>query len=256
MMTQMELSNALRKMIAGLGNSKNRRAEGLFIAEGRRCVLETMGHFRCRYLIATRQWVDEYASELRQVDNLVVTSAGEIARISQQKTPQPVIAVYEIPHPRLDTESLSGQLVIALDNVQDPGNMGTIVRIADWFGITTILCSKGTVDVYNSKVIQATMGAISRVDTHYVDLPQVLSKIKAPIFGTFLDGNDIYSSHLSANGIIVMGNEGNGISAEVAELVTDRLLIPAFPPGRDTVESLNVGVATAVTVAEFRRRML
>ena len=148
-------------------------------------------------------------------------------------------------------------LVLALDGIQDPGNMGTICRIADWFGIEDIVCSNETADVYNPKAIQATMGAIARVRVHYCDLADCLANARdhgVPVYGTLLDGGNIYDSELSMNGIIVMGNEGNGISGPVRSCVTQRLLIPNYPTGRITTESLNVAIATAITVAEFRRR--
>ena len=139
---------------------------------------------------------------------------------------------------------------------QDPGNLGTIIRLADWFGIEDIFCSTGTVDVFNPKTVQATMGAIARVKVHYCDLPKLISSLKGiPVYGTFLDGNIIYSETLSANGLIVMGNEGNGISREVEALINRRLYIPNYPQERETSESLNVAIATAVVCAEFRRRL-
>jgi TrmH family RNA methyltransferase len=146
-------------------------------------------------------------------------------------------------------------LCLALDDVQDPGNLGTIIRIADWFGIEDIFCSRGTVDVYNPKVVQATMGAIARVRVHYVDLPEFIASMgSTPVYGTFLDGKDMYGCQLSGNGLIVMGNEGNGISGEIERMVNNKLYIPNYPAERATSESLNVAVATAIVCAEFRRR--
>ena len=150
----------------------------------------------------------------------------------------------------------SNELALALDGVQDPGNLGTIIRIADWFGITKIYCSRETADAYNPKVVQATMGSIARVRLVYTDLVPMLRSAEGevPVYGTLLDGEDLYDKPLTQGGIIVMGNEGNGISPEVRPLVTERLLIPSFPPNRPTAESLNVAIATAVVCAEFRRR--
>ena len=145
------------------------------------------------------------------------------------------------------------ELTLALDGVQDPGNLGTIVRLADWFGIRHIFCSFDSADIYNPKSTQATMGALARVDVHYVDLPLALRSVEAPVYGTFLDGQDIYTQDLSAHGVIVMGNEGRGISKAVAELVSHRLFVPPYPAQRPTVESLNVAIATAIVCAEFRR---
>lgn len=253
-MENIELTNALRKMISGLGAAKNRNAESCFVAEGTRCVLEIMGQLPCRYLVATSQWLQEWNGKVIDVEHLIVVPQAEIMRLSQQKSPQPVLAVYRKPHWPGRLSELKRGLYLALDHVQDPGNLGTIVRLADWFGITDIICSRDTADVFNPKVVQATMGALVRVGVHYVDLAEFLRTTSLPVYGTFIDGDNLYNADLSADGIIVMGNEGNGISDEVAHLVTRRVSIPSFPPGRATVESLNVGVATAITVAEFRRK--
>ena len=151
-----------------------------------------------------------------------------------------------------------GALVLALDDVPDPGNMGTIVRLADWFGIRDIVCSEATADCFNPKVVQATMGAIPRVRVHYLPLSGLLEKALSdgiPVYGTFLDGDDIYGAELSADGILVMGNEGKGIGPDVEKCVSRRLYIPSYPGGTATSESLNVAVATAVACAEFRRRL-
>ena len=144
-------------------------------------------------------------------------------------------------------------VLVALDGVQDPGNLGTIIRTCDWSGIHHIICSRETADCYNPKVVQATMGALSRVKVHYVDLPMVLDKLNMPIYVTALDGDNLYDATLSESGIIVMGNEGNGISLEVRQLISHPLLIPSYPAGEATSESLNVGIATAIVLAEFRR---
>ena len=147
-------------------------------------------------------------------------------------------------------------LCLGLDDVQDPGNLGTIIRIADWFGIRHIFCSIGTADVFNPKTIQATMGAIARVQIHYCNLKELIeSEPDVPVFGTFLDGTDLYKENLAQHGLIVMGNEGNGISQEIEQLVNRKLLIPNYPSGVETSESLNVAVATGIVCAEFRRRM-
>ena len=170
--------------------------------------------------------------------------------------PQSVVALFKKPTYQLDYKSLGSQLSLMLDTVQDPGNLGTIIRIADWFGIENVICSKETVDVYNPKVVQATMGALSRVRVHYLDLEKMLQDLKGvPVFGTFLEGDDIYEETLPPSGIIVMGNEGNGISSNVKKYVDRKLYIPNFPQSRDTSESLNVAVATAIVCSEFRRRI-
>lgn len=255
-MEKIELTNRLRKMISGLGVAKNRKAEHLFIAEGSRCVLEIMMRFRCRYLVATPEWIENHAlSPDCGVDYLVAVSQSEMERMSQQRSPQPVMGVFEIPSNKLESDQYKQGLFIALDRVQDPGNLGTIIRLADWFGVSDIFCSTDTADVFNPKVVQATMGAITKVKLHYVDLPTFLKTLDMPIYGTFLDGDDIYETKLTETGVIVFGNEGNGISTGMEKIVDRRLLVPTYPPACDTVESLNVGVAAAIVVSEFRRRM-
>lgn len=252
----MELTNALRKTILSLDTVKGRRSTSLFMAEGTKCVLELIPFFNLNCLIATREWIDENKVTIDS-DRLIITGRGEIKKISQLTTPRDVIAVFEIPMPVDLPEDLSNRLVIALDRVQDPGNLGTIIRIADWFGISDIIASNDTADCFNPKVVQATMGAIGRVKIHYVEsLADTLAMLSGlmPVYGTFLDGENIFTSPLSPRGVIVMGNEGAGISDAVARAITSRLLIPPYPVGSDTVESLNVSMATAITVAEFRRR--
>lgn len=250
----MELTNSIRKQIVSLSEAKHRRALGLFKAEGTKCVLDTIDSFKLKYIVATRQWLDENLPVNIDHDLVIAVSPSEMNRISSLSNSAPVVAVYEIPTHDYDVSKIQESLSIALDCVQDPGNLGTIMRTADWFGIRDIFCSVGTADVYNPKVVQATMGAISRVKVHYVDLPEFLSVLpkNMPIYGTFLDGDDISTARLSENGIIVMGNEGKGISAEVAQRVNKRLTIPAYPKGAETSESLNVAIATAITVSQFR----
>lgn len=252
----MELTANLRKLVQSLSSARHRREHGMFVAEGTKCVLETIGAFRCCYLFATAEWLDKF-SDAVDPETVVAVKSADIERMSQLKTPQPVIAVYEIPSVGELPSSLDGELSIALDHVQDPGNLGTIIRIADWFGIKSILASADTVDCFNPKVVQATMGAIGRVKIYYVDLPETLADLRrsgVEVYGTFLDGENIYSTRLSSSGVIVMGNEGNGIGCDVAATVDRRLFIPPYPAGVESVESLNVSMATAITVAEFRRR--
>lgn len=250
-----------RKLIASLRQARHRRETGLFILEGTRSVLDTAACFRMEYLVATDAWLKENAATIRNIDPRIILTArpDEIKQMSSVVTPQGVLAVCRIPDQEGDLALAPGELILALDCVQDPGNLGTIIRVADWFGIKRIIASPDTVDIYNPKVIQATMGAIARVEVRYLPLPETLARIAATgveIYGTFLDGEPLYSAPLTPGGIIVMGNEGNGISPDVAATVTRRITIPSYPQGETTVESLNVGVATAVTVAEFRRRLL
>ena len=232
---------------------KSRRQKRLFVAEGTKLVGDLLNTMRPSYVAALPQWIDMHRDLLADTPVDEITPA-ELERASLLRAPQEVIALFPIPDYLLDTESLKGKLTLALDGVQDPGNLGTIVRIADWFGIEDILCSMDTADIYNPKAIQATMGAIARVRLHYVDLPDMLSQTSLPIYGTFLDGENLYDKQLSPEGIIVMGNEGKGITKEVGEKVSKRLFIPSYPAQRETSESLNVAIATSIVCAEFRRR--
>lgn len=253
------VSQSLRKQIAALQQPRHRREQGLFVLEGTRSVLDTAACFDTVYVIATQRWLDEYGHRLpKSLPTPMVARREDMERMSSMSTPQGVLAVCRIPQhtevPRLTPD----MLVLALDRVQDPGNLGTIIRLADWWGIDTILASADTVDCFNPKVIQSTMGAIARVRVVYVDsLADTLRRLGSEgmdVYGMFLGGEPLYEAPLSLGGVIVMGNEGNGITDEVAATVTRRLTIPPYPAGATTVESLNVAVATAVTVAEFRRR--
>ena len=249
----MHLSKAQIKWVRSLQQKKNRDAEGVFVAEGEKCVNELRNAFEL-VLLATP-------------DNATST---EIEQMSSLRTPQGVIGVFKRRGERLSAPQKSAdfpgtpqargeRLVVALDGVQDPGNLGTIIRTCDWFGIHDILCSHDTADCYNPKVVQATMGAMARVKLHYVDLPKVLSELKeqgTPLYGTLLEGVNMYQPNAIADkqhGIIIMGNEGNGISPAIRQLITHPLLIPSYPADAITSESLNVGIATAIVLAEFRR---
>jgi len=233
---------------------KYRLQHNAFVAEGPKLVGELLLYSTPLYVAATKEWLAQNSCLLKAGTEVDEVSKEELERASLLRTPQSVLAVMPIPARTFDASALSHQLVIALDSVQDPGNMGTILRIADWFGIHKVLCSEGTADVYNPKCVQSCMGALARVEVHYCQLPDVLSQVQLPIYGTFLDGTDIYREELTQEGIIVMGNEGNGISEAVAKLVNRRLYIPNYPKGSLTTESLNVAVATGIVCAEFRRR--
>lgn len=248
------LSKNKIKYIRSLELKKNRKEEKAFVAEGHKLVGDLLGHFPCRLLIATRAWLERNPEV--DVTEIIEVTQEELTRASLQKTPQEVLAIFGQPTYEMQPEVISDHLCLALDDVQDPGNLGTIIRLADWFGIEHIFCSQGTVDVYNPKTIQATMGALARVKLHYCHLPSLIASLRdVPVYGTFLDGENMYGKALSAHGLIVMGNEGNGIGEEVAKLVNERLYIPNYPPQRETSESLNVAVATAIICAEFRRRL-
>lgn len=248
------LSKNKIKYIRSLELKKNRKEEQVFVAEGHKLVGDLLGHFPCRLLVATRTWLDRNPNV--RAEEIIEVTPDELTRASLQKTPQEVLAVFDQPVYEMDASVVSKELCLALDDVQDPGNLGTIIRLADWFGIEHIFCSQGTVDVYNPKTIQATMGALARVKLHYCHLPSLIASLgDTPVYGTFLDGENMYAKELSSHGLIVMGNEGNGISDEVGKLVNERLYIPNYPPQRETSESLNVAIATSVICAEFRRRI-
>ena len=247
-----ELNNGIIKVVRSLWSKKGRDDEGLWVAEGTKCVRDTWHAFQCRWLIATRAWYDQ-CGVAEYYDKIVFATKSQMGRISQFNTASDVIAVYEHPHRVVNRERVASSLSIVLDNVQDPGNLGTIVRLADWYGIANVFASRATVDVFNHKVVQATMGAIARVKVHYVDLEALFEEYPSlPVYGTFLDGKDIYRSELGKAGFVIFGNEGQGISAKVAKHVDQRLLIPKAKGAGS--ESLNVGVAAAITISEFFRR--
>lgn len=241
--------------IRSLQQKKYRSQTGLFVAEGPKLVGDLSGHFKCRLIAATEEWFK--ANKAFKAGRTECVTRRELEKASLLTAPQDVIACFEIPEYRLDLQAFAtDSLVLALDGVQDPGNIGTIARIADWFGIRDVVCSKNTADIYNPKAVQATMGALARVRFHYADLEKELSALHGNIavYGTFLDGRNIYKENrLDGNGIVIMGNEGNGISPGIERLVSRKLFIPNWPEGAETSESLNVAVATAVICAEFRR---
>ena len=247
------LSKNRIKYIRSLELKKNRKEDKVFLAEGPKLVGDLLGHFPCHFLAATSGWLKEHTQ--LPVDEVAEVTDEELSRASLLKTPQQVLAIFSQPEYTADAEVIRHSLCLALDDIQDPGNLGTIIRLADWFGIEHIFCSPNTVDVYNPKTVQATMGGIARVKVHYTPLPDLIRSLgDVPIYGTFLDGKNMYSQQLSTNGLIVMGNEGNGIGSEVEQLINRKLYIPNYPQERETSESLNVAIATAVVCAEFRRQ--
>jgi TrmH family RNA methyltransferase len=208
--------------------------------------------------IKTDRTIPQITVDGEMIEVSLKATDEELRKISFQETPQDVLAVFLQSDDSVEIENVAcDNLCIALDEVQNPGNLGTIMRVADWFGIEHIYCSTTCADVYNPKTVQATMGALSRVKVHYCDLNESLKKLSSdiPIYGTFLDGENIYTQELSPNGVIVMGNEGRGISYDIAKCVTKKILVPSYPHDRPTSESLNVAVATSVVCAEFRRRL-
>lgn len=248
----MSLSKNKLKYIRSLKEKKYRTEYGTFVAEGNKMVNDLLPFLKCQLLVGTPDFLD--LIEKTGVEEIIEVNDSQLAQASFLQNPQQVLAVFYIPlyTPQI---TIDEELVLALDGIQDPGNMGTIVRLADWYGIHHIFCSQDTVDVYNPKVVQATMGALARVNAHYIDLATFLAQNQhLPIYGTLLDGRNIYEQEISTHGIIVMGNEGNGIRPEIKSLITNRLYIPNYPVGTPTSESLNVAIATAIICAEFRRR--
>ena len=240
------LSKNQIKWVRSLQQKKQRDAEGVFVAEGHKCVEELRNAFELVLLVTP--------------DN---ATEAEIAQMSSLRAPQGVVGVFRRRREEAKgerREARGEELVVALDGVQDPGNLGTIIRTCDWFGVHDIYCSKDTADCYNPKVVQATMGALARVRVHYIHLEEWLNQVhKAgiPVYGTLLEGGNMYHEGAIADkskGVIIMGNEGNGISPAVRKLITHPLRIPSYPADAETSESLNVGIATAIVLAEFRRQ--
>ncbi len=247
------------KYIRSLELKKNRNKEGVFVAEGHKVVDDLLALQPALLIVATAEWLK--GKQLGAETEVIEVTDEELKKVSFLQHPQQVLAVFRQDQATaIDSFGFSGidttELSLALDGVQDPGNLGTIIRIADWFGITHIYCSQDTADVYNPKVVQATMGSIARVKVEYGNLLGLVESLPAdvPVYGTLLDGENIYQQPLENRGLIVMGNEGKGISPALAQKVNRRLLIPNFPEGRPTADSLNVAIATAITCAEFRRQ--
>ena len=234
------------KLITSLQQKKYRKQEQLFFAEGVKVVQELLhSNFELQDLFTTKQ--DFLTVPKNKVHAI---SEVELKKISALTTPNTCLAVFKIPKVK---EMVEKGLIVALDDVRDPGNLGTIIRLCDWFGIETLFCSEESVDIYNPKVVQATMGSISRVNVVYGNLETFLSQTKLPVFGTFMDGKNIYQEELPKEGIIVMGNEANGISTSVEKLVSERIAIPRFG-NLQVTESLNVATATAIILSEFKRK--
>ena len=240
------------KYIRSLELKKNRNKEGKFVAEGFKVVDDLLALQPADLIVATQEWL--HGKHFADQTEVIEVTEEELKKVSFLQHPQQVLAVFRQATSG-DYSINTNELSLALDGVQDPGNLGTIIRIADWFGITHIYCSQDTADVYNPKVVQATMGSIARVKVEYGNLLALVESLPAdvPVYGTLLDGDNIYQQTLENRGLIVMGNEGKGISPALAKKVNHRLLIPNFPEGRATADSLNVAIATAITCSEFRR---
>jgi len=251
------ISKAKIQLIRSLEQKKYRAQHGLFVLEGDKSVREALDSaLTVEYLLAKPAWLAQQSSI--RANHIIEIDDRELSQISFQKTPNQAMALVQIPHYPLDMAELTGGLSLYLDQVQDPGNLGTILRVADWFGIRHVLCGAGCADPFNPKTVQSTMGAVIRVKTHQTDVG-FFGQLKNyqpdfPVFGAFLNGDNLYHTPLATQAVIVMGNESKGISDDVAQHVSRRLLIPSYPPDESVSESLNVATAAAIICAEFRRR--
>ncbi len=253
------LSKNKIKLVKSLELKKNRLATGLFVAEGKKLVFDLLqSAMEIHELFATKQLTTDLISYKSDI-YFESVDKEELAKISFLKTTPEIVGIFKIPFFVIDWNEIRNGLTLALDAIQDPGNLGTIVRLADWFGIRNIVCSQDCADLYNPKTVQATMGALARVKVHSILLPEFLNNARQyglPIYGTFLEGDNIYRCELDSNGIVVMGNEGKGISSQISGFVSRKISIPPFPPCNITSESLNVAIATSIVCSEFRRRVI
>lgn len=252
------LSKNKIKLIQSLNRKKHRDEAGSFLVEGNKMVEEALrSDFDIELVVCTSAYANQHPEINKRSAELVISDNETISKASLLQNPQDALAIVCQPKNTSPEINLQNELCLALDFIQDPGNLGTILRIADWFGITHVICSENTVDVFNPKVVQASMGAVFRVMTYVSPLTSFLNtciESSIPVYGTFLEGQNIYEQNLSSHGVIVLGNEGNGISDAVSRLVTQKLLIPTFSAHPNKPESLNVAIAAAICCSEFRRR--
>lgn len=251
-MEQPVITRRQLKVYASLDTPKGRRESGLFVAEGTKCVSDLADTFRCATLYATAEWLSGHTVAAEEI----VEVAPQVLRsITRLPSAPPVVAFFRLPASTDAEAPAEGELAVALDRVQDPGNLGTIVRCCSWMGVRRIVASPDTVDCFNPKAVQASMGALARVQVTYTDLAAWLASCRCAVYGTFLDGENIYTADLGG-GVLVMGNEGSGISAEVEKNVSRRIFIPPYPIDSHPQDSLNVGMATAVALSQFRQRLI
>lgn len=253
------ISKNKARLIISLRKKKAREEEGLFVIEGDKLVREFLSaKVPVKTLIAKKEFISGLPPLLKEsVDEIEDVSFSELKQISSLKTPHNALALVHIQQQTMDPEEVLDSLCVALDFVQDPGNFGTIIRAAAWFGIRNIVCSYDCVDLYNPKVVQATMGAILHVNVYYSDLKAFASMANEkniPVYGTFLSGDSIYTQKLGARGIIILGNESRGISDDLIPFVTDKIMIPGANRAKPGIESLNVGMAASVVFSEFLRQ--
>jgi RNA methyltransferase, TrmH family len=248
--------------LRALQQKKNRREQGLFVAEGTKTVLELLhASLPCRYVVATQNWLNNHPFPQNSKPETDTATESDMARISSLSTAPDVLAVFEIPSASIAPPDVLSGYTLAADGIRDPGNLGTLIRIADWFGISRVLCSADTAEVWNPKTVQATMGSLARVQTAEVDLPAFLAETARlsnntlPVYGTFLQGQSVYGTGFAPNGIIIIGSESHGISEAVKNVVSHHITIPSFSSGQGA-ESLNAGVAAGIICAEMRRQTL
>ncbi|MBZ9728405.1 RNA methyltransferase [Salegentibacter sp. JZCK2] len=239
------VSKSQIKLITSLAQKKYRYTHGLFVAEGFKTISELVNsNFKLNRLFSLEADFGIKPDEFQKIDE------RELKKISFLKTPQAALALFEIPRENIVQDE---SLILALDGVRDPGNLGTIIRLCDWFGIKNLVCSQDSVDCFNPKVVQATMGSLARVNVSYCDLKTYLENSRLPVYGAFMEGENIYKSKTEENSILVMGNEANGVSAEIEALIQKKISIPRFGDLKET-ESLNVATATAILLSEFKRK--
>jgi len=253
------ISKSKIRFIRSLQNKKVRDEERLFVIEGDKLVREFLAaRFTVRMLIAKPEFLSSLLPEMIQnINEIEAVSYEELKQMSTLKTPHNALAIVQIPESEMIVSEIIKQFCVALDFVQDPGNMGTIIRAAGWFGIKNIVCSFDCVDVYNSKVIQASMGALLHVNVFYTDLKTLFTnaiKNSVPVYGTMLDGKSIYDHKLDNKGIILLGNESKGISDELIPFITEKIRIPKYSNAKEGIDSLNVGMAASVVFSEFLRK--
>lgn len=253
------LSKNKTKFINSIKKKKYRELYQCFFAEGEKLVDELLhSEFQITDILSTSEWLDKNKQNLPLDIEISEITDAELKKISSLSSPNKVFAIAKQPKTSYKKSEIQNDLSLILDNINDPGNLGTIIRISDWFGIKNIFCSNESVDTYNPKVVQASMGALYRVKVHYVDLdsffPQFSINENFNIFGTFLEGENIYNEKLCNNGFIIMGSESHGISEYLKKHINKKLFIPNFPGDVKTSESLNISVATAIICSEFRRR--
>jgi RNA methyltransferase, TrmH family len=246
------------KQLSAFKNKKIRDQKNIFISEGEKIVAELLNSdLEIITIAATKEWIESNSKLYNKSFELLEANSEDLKRISSLTTPNKVVAFARMPELRFDITKLNKKLTLVFEEIQDPGNLGTIIRLADWFGIEYIICSKNSVDLYNPKVLQSTMGAFLRVKVIYLNLDEfiteVKNKLKLPVFGAFLKGKSIYKTTLPQFGVLIMGNESKGISKSLESLVDEKITIPAFSLNQVRIDSLNVSVATAIICSEFRR---